>query len=73
MSSIGIRTKLPLAQAITATAILHNIACENRDLRLDVEEVNIIDPPINNQENQPLDNAEITARASFVDHFAQLL
>lgn len=33
----------------------------------------MVDPAINNQENQPLDNGGITARASFVDYFAQLL
>lgn len=72
--SNGIRTKLPLAQAIiVATAILHNIACKNKDDIPDdhAGEMLFLEPP--NTAHAIRDNAGEVVRNTFIEYFNQLL
>lgn len=70
--SMGIRTKVPLAQAIVvATTIIHNIASQNHD-ELPQNEEDIINDIPNNPVGQE-DEAGATVRTSFINYFEQLL
>ncbi|KAI4465993.1 hypothetical protein MML48_3g00015527 [Holotrichia oblita] len=71
----GIRTKLPLAQAIiVTTAILHNLACKNKDdLPEDyVGEINF-NEAVNPVDRMDDNNAGVAVRNTLIQYFNQLL